>query len=212
MTVNRPRARPCPAGHAPRRRRFLGAAAALLGSVALPGRAQASVVVEGHAFAERIRITDSELVLNGTGVRAVAWFKGYAAGLYLPRRAGDAQAVQALPGPKRLRMVMLQDVPAAEFSKAFVKGVSRNTEAAELDALRPRMEQFVRWIDEGGQVRRGDVIDLDFLPAEGTLLVLNGQRRGTALPGEDFFRALLRSFVGARPFDERLRAGLLGQR
>lgn len=177
-----------------------------------PQGAGASVVVEGHAFAERIRLIDNELVLNGTGVRAVAWFKGYAAGLYLPRRASDAQAVQALPGPKRLRLVMLQDVPATEFSKAFVKGVSRNTDAAELDALRPRMEQFARAIDEGGQVRRGDVIDLDFLPAEGTLMLLNGQRRGAALPGEDFFRALLRSFVGARPFDERLRAGLLGQR
>ncbi len=177
-----------------------------------PQGSGASVVVEGHAFAERIRLIDNELVLNGTGVRAVAWFKGYAAGLYLPRRASDAQAVQALPGPKRLRLVMLQDVPATEFSKAFVKGVSRNTDAAELDALRPRMEQFARAIDEGGQVRRGDVIDLDFLPAEGTLMLLNGQRRGAALPGEDFFRALLRSFVGARPFDERLRAGLLGQR
>ena len=177
-----------------------------------PQGARASVVVEGQAFDERIRLTDSELVLNGTGVRAVAWFKGYAAGLYLPRRAGDALAVQALPGPKRLRMVMLQDVPAAEFSKAFVKGVSRNTEAAELEALRPRMEQFARAIDEGGQVRRGDVIDLDFLPAQGTLMMLNGQRRGPALPGEDFYRALLRSFVGTRPFDEKLRAGLLGQR
>lgn len=198
--------------HQPVRRHIVLAGLAAPLAAGWPQGARASVVVEGQAFDERIRLTDSELVLNGTGVRAVAWFKGYAAGLYLPRRAGDALAVQALPGPKRLRMVMLQDVPAAEFSKAFVKGVSRNTEAAELEALRPRMEQFARAIDEGGQVRRGDVIDLDFLPAQGTLMLLNGQRRGPALPGEDFYRALLRSFVGTRPFDEKLRAGLLGQR
>ena len=43
-------------------------------------------------------------------------------------------------------------------------------------------------------------------------MLLNGQRRGPALPGEDFYRALLHSFVGTRPFDEKLRAGLLGQR
>lgn len=200
------------AQHQPVRRHIVLAGLAAPLAAGWPQGARASVVVEGQAFDERIRLTDSELVLNGTGVRAVAWFKGYAAGLYLPRRAGDALAVQALHGPKRLRMVMLQDVPAAEFSKAFVKGVSRNTEAAELEALRPRMEQFARAIDEGGQVRRGDVIDLDFLPAQGTLMMLNGQRRGPALPGEDFYRALLRSFVGTRPFDEKLRAGLLGQR
>ena len=38
------------------------------------------------------------LVLNGTGVRAVAWFKGYAAGLYLRQRtqAVDGAVVSAL--------------------------------------------------------------------------------------------------------------------
>jgi hypothetical protein len=41
-------------------------------------------------------------------------------------------------------------------------------------------------------------------------LLLNGQRRGNVLPGEDFYSALLRSFVGQRPFDAKLKAGLLG--
>jgi hypothetical protein len=118
--------------------------------------------------------------------------------------------VQALPGPKRLRMAMLQDVPAPEFSKAFVKGVTRNTEAAELERLQARIQQFAQWIEDGGQVRKSDVIDLDYVPAEGTLLTVNGQRRGKVLPGEDFYSALLRSFVGQRPFDAKLKAGLLG--
>ena len=172
--------------------------------------AQAAVVVEGYTFAAQIKLGGSELVLNGTGVRAVAWIKGYAAGLYLAQKATDPQAVQALPGPKRLRMAMLQDVPATEFSKAFVKGVSRNTEAAELERLQARIQQFAQWIEDGGQVRKSDVIDLDYVPAEGTLLTVNGQRRGKVLPGEDFYSALLRSFVGQRPFDAKLKAGLLG--
>jgi hypothetical protein len=169
------------------------------------------VVVEGHGFDARIAVTDTELVLNGTGVRAVAWFKGYAAALYLPQRTTDPAAVQALPGPKRLRMVMLQDVPAVEFSKAFVKGVSRNTEPEPLERLRPRMQQFVQWIDEGRQVRKGDIVDLDYTPAQGTQLLVNGRRQGGVLPGDDFYAALLRAFVGQRPFDVRLKAGLLGQ-
>jgi hypothetical protein len=172
--------------------------------------AQAAVVVEGYTFAAKIKLGGSELVLNGTGVRAVAWLKGYAAGLYLAQKATDPQAVQALPGPKRLRMAMLQDVPAPEFSKAFVKGVTRNTEAAELERLQARIQQFAQWIEDGGQVRKSDVIDMDYVPAEGTLLTVNGQRRGKVLPGEDFYSALLRSFVGQRPFDAKLKAGLLG--
>jgi hypothetical protein len=187
----------------------LGGLGLALGSSVLRA-AQAAVVVEGYTFAAQTKLGGAELVLNGTGVRAVAWLKGYAAGLYLAQKATDPQAVQALPGPKRLRMAMLQDVPAPEFSKAFVKGVSRNTEAAELERLQARIQQFAQWIEEGGHVRKSDVIDLDYLPAEGTLLTVNGQRRGKVLPGEDFYSALLRSFVGQRPFDAKLKAGLLG--
>lgn len=198
-----------PALSSKRRVAIIGGLGLVFGVSALRA-AQAAVVLEGHTFAGRIKLAGVELVLNGTGVRAVAWFKGYAAGLYLAQKTTDPQGVQTLPGPKRLRMAMLQDVPATEFGKAFVKGVSRNTEAAELDRLQARIQQFAQWIDEGGPVRKSDVIDLDYVPTEGTQLLLNGQRRGNVLPGEDFYSALLRSFVGQRPFDAKLKAGLLG--
>ena len=118
-----------PALSSKRRVAIIGGLGLVFGVSALRA-AQAAVVLEGHTFAGRIKLAGVELVLNGTGVRAVAWFKGYAAGLYLAQKTTDPQGVQTLPGPKRLRMAMLQDVPATEFGKAFVKGVSRNTEAA----------------------------------------------------------------------------------
>ena len=48
--------------------------------------------MEGQPFERRVVVAGAELRLNGTGVRAVAWFKGYAAGLYLTRRAATAAA------------------------------------------------------------------------------------------------------------------------
>jgi hypothetical protein len=35
-------------------------------------------------------VGDTDLKLNGVGLRAVAWLKGYAAGLYLPKKATAA--------------------------------------------------------------------------------------------------------------------------
>jgi hypothetical protein len=174
--------------------------------------AAAAVLVEGKPFDERLLLDGRTLVLNGTGVRAVAWLKGYAAGLYLAERADSARAVQAVPGPKRLRMVMLQEAAAVEFTKAFDKGVSRNAPPDELPRLRERMDRFKRLIDAVGKVRKGDVVDLDFDPARGTVFIVNGTLRGEPIPGDDFYSALLRSFVGDRPYDQRLRAGLLGQK
>jgi hypothetical protein len=59
-------------------------------------------------------------------------------------------------------------------------------------------------------VRKGDTVDLDLDPGRGTLFGLNGTLRGEPVTGDDFYAALLRSFVGDKPYDKRLKAGLLG--
>ncbi len=186
--------------------------AAFLCAPALSRAQDDAVVVEGQAFARRVPVAGSELVLNGTGVRAVAWFKGYAAALYLRDRATTAAQAVAQAGPKRLQLVMLHKVPAEEFVKAFRKGLQRNTPEAELPQLRERMAQFEALVAALGTVQKGDVVNLDLEPGRGTAFRLNGTLRGEAVAGEDFYAALLRSFVGDRPYDRELRAGLLGQR
>jgi len=186
--------------------------AVLLSTPALTWAQGDAVVVEGKAFARRVEVAGAELLLNGTGVRAVAWFKGYAAGLYLRSRASTAAQVVVLPGPKRLQLVMLQKVPAEEFVKAFRKGLKRNTPDAELPQLAERMAQFEALVAAIGTVQKGDVVNLDFEPGRGMAFSLNGTLRGEAIAGEEFYAALLRSFVGDRPYDRELRAGLLGQR
>ena len=185
---------------------------AVLSTLALPASTRAAaVVVEGRRFEDTTHLYGRDLLLNGTGVRAVAWFKGYAAGLYLASRTKVTSEAVAMPGPKRIRLQMLQDAPAAEFTKAFGKGVSRNTPAAELPALLDRMHQFERQIDALGQVRKGDVVDLDLDPERGLVFGLNGTLRGPPIAGADLYASLLRSFIGDRPYDAKLKAGLLGR-
>ena len=195
----------------PTRRRLLASALPLLLLPALARARPEPVLVEGQPFARRVRLAGAELQLNGTGVRAVAWFKGYAAGLYLAGRADTATQAVAMPGPKRLQLRMLQEVPAAEFVKAFNKGMLRNAAPEAAATLGERMARFEALIAQGGSVRPGDVVDLDFDPARGMQYVYNGKPRGEPIPGEDFYGTLLRAFVGERPYDKALRAGLLGQ-
>lgn len=172
--------------------------------------AQGSVTVEGRVFARSIELAGSRLLLNGTGVRAVAWFTGYAAGLYLVARARTAGEVESLPGPKRIQLQMLHTVSAVEFTKAFRKGVARNSSAAQLAQIGDRLELFASRIDAVGKVRKHDVVDLDFDPARGLLFSINGKLRGEPIAGEALYAALLRAFVGGRPYDDEMRAGLLG--
>ena len=195
---------PNPMRERPRTRRAV--LAALLG-VALPLRA---ATIAEQRFEDRIRLADADLVLNGVGLRAVAWLKGYAAGLYLPQKARTPAEVLAQKGPKRVQMKLMVDVDAIEFVKAIDKGMKRNHRPAEHAALLARIAQFDRTVQAIGRLKKGDVVDLDWLPARGLQLSLNTRPRGEPVPGEDFYAGILKIFIGADPVDQRLKAGLLG--
>jgi len=170
----------------------------------------ASVKVEGQSFDTRARVAGVDLQLNGTGIRAVAWFKAFAAGLYLTQPARSTDQVIGLAGPKRLQLRMLRDLPGSEFGKAVQKGVSRNVATTELPALQGRLEAFRTLVASLETVRLGDVVDLDHAPGQGMAMRLNGTLRGEVIAGDDFFVALLLSFLGEHPYDKKLKAGLLG--
>ncbi len=183
---------------------------ALTATVLLHGPASAQIKLEGQTFLSQLRVADSDLRLNGVGLRAVAWIKGYAAGLYLSSKASSAAQAIAAAGPKRLQIRMLLEVPAVEFTKAIDNGITRNAAQSELPGLRERMATFEQRVQTIGTVHKGDVVDLDWVPGSGMHFSLNGVARGAPIPGEDFYTALLKIFIGDKPVDPELKTGLLG--
>ena len=197
-------------------RRWLAAARRWLLVAALAAAGPQAAALEnpiaGVPFEPQVQLAGQTLQLNGTGLRAVAWFKGYAAALYLAQSAGSAEAALAQAGAKRLQLRLLTDVPVAEFIKAFHKGVERNTPAASHSALSERMARFDGLLQPLATVHKGDLVNLDWLPGQGMVFWHNGRQLGAAIPGDDFYAALLRVFLGEHPVDAALKAGLLGQR
>jgi len=165
--------------------------------------------LEGQRFDDTLRVADKTLQLNGLGLRGVAWIKAFVAGLYLPVRSTDAAQILRMPGPKRLRLQMLMEAPSRELSKAVRRGVSKNESPALQLALNDRVNLFNRLVDDIGTLRKGDALDVDYLPGQGTQLRCNGKALGAPVPGEDFYQALLKIFIGEHPVDNRLKEGLL---
>jgi Chalcone isomerase-like len=172
--------------------------------------AAAPIKVEGVSFAGNITVAGQALELNGVGLRAVAWFKGYAAGLYLNARARTPQQVLQNDGAKRLQLQMLQNVDIEEFVKAFDKGIARNALPGELPAMKERVARFDAMLRAIAKVKKRDIVDLDWLPGRGMLFTYNGIVRGEPIPGQDLYTALLKIFVGDKPVDPELKIGLLG--
>ena len=198
----------------PRRRarlRLVLGASLLMATPALWAQA-AGATIGGVSFGGRAEVGGQQLRLNGVGLRASAVLKGFAAGLYLAQNSSSTEQVLRAPGPKRLRMRMLLDVPIQVFTHAVRKGIRRNLPETQQAALSQRMGTFDGILQGIGKVFDGDVIDLDYLPDTGLVILINGRPRGVPIPGEDLYAALMLVFLGERPVDAKLKAGLLGQR
>jgi hypothetical protein len=185
--------------------------AAILGALALAtSLAAPAAEVAGIRFEEHVRIADGqpELVLNGVGIRTKFFVKVYAAGLYLPKRAGSTGAILQLPGPKRVRMHFIHSEVAAEkIRDAWTDGFRENLSDAEYAALADRIERFNGLFPT---LKAGDVVDVDYIPGSGTAVRLNGDTRGI-IPGEDFYPATLRIWLGDSPAHRGLKKAMLGQ-
>ena len=155
---------------------------------------------------------DQQLVLNGAGLRKVVFFRVYAIGLYLPeKKASTADAIGAT-GAKRVLIHMLRDADADDFSEALTDGMKANSSEAEMKALDARLAQLQAIIAEIRTAKTGMRIALDWLPGAGTRVTVDGKAAGSPIQGEDFYRALLRIWLGDKPVQADLKKALLGER
>jgi len=187
------------------RLRILVALAAL--AAALPAFA---AEIAGVKFSDSAQVADKPLVLNGAGLRRKFIFKVYAMALYLPAKAVTAAAAIDAPGPKRIAIGMLRDVSAKTFSSALREGIEDNHSEAQVKALDPRLKQLEAVMQEVGTAKEGMRIGLDWVPGAGTQVSINGAPAGAPIPGEDFYRALLRIWLGPHPVQDNLKPALLG--
>jgi len=177
----------------------------------VPGaRAAGAVTLEDQTFPDRASVAGVPLQLNGVGLRAAFIYKVYLAGLYLPAQAATGAAALAQPGPKRVQVRLLMDGPSDEFAKAFTGGIAKRTPADQVAAMQDRIAAFDRTLRSVGKVHKGDVVDLDWLPSAGLAMSVNGKPVGAPVPGADLYAAMLNIFIGDRPVDPKMKAGMLG--
>ncbi|HEX9396821.1 MAG TPA: chalcone isomerase family protein [Burkholderiales bacterium] len=188
------------------------AAGVLLVAALLAPSAARSLDIGHTRLPEWLRLgpDGAELVLNGAGLRSRLRFEIYVIGLYLPERRHTDESVLAQAGAKRVRIVMLRDVSAKQMTEALVGVMQKNNPPAELAAARGGIEEFRALLLSIPRVPTGTVFDIDYLPASGTRLAVDGIPKGAPIPGAAFYRAVLRIWIGDKPEQPGLKDALLG--
>jgi hypothetical protein len=163
--------------------------------------------VAGVRFDDKVRVADAELALSGAGLRARFIFDVYAMALYVQDPKAD-RVTQ--PGAKRVAIHMLRNVDADTFTQALIDGMRPNHDEATMKALEPRIGELSAIMAQLKEAKKDMAITLDWLPAAGTQVTVDGKPAGAPIAGEDFYRALLRIWLGEHPVQNDLKKALLG--
>jgi len=179
--------------------------------LALAGGAHAGEL-EGVQLDDRVEVDGQALELNGMALRTRMFFKVYVAGLYLPQKVSNAERAIEGAGAKRIVLVMLRDASADQFCESVEIGLEANHNEAELERIQPQTAALFAKIRAIGEARKGMRIVLDYsASAAATTLFVDGVAQGDPMPGAEFFRGLLRIWLGERPAQPDLKRMLLRQ-
>lgn len=166
--------------------------------------------ISGVRFADTIKVGGSDLKLNGLGMRTKVVFKVYAAGLYLTEKKTTLADIMAVPGPRRVTLVMMRDLTSDDFGQAFMTGLNNNLSQAEKSKIVSQISKFGEIFASIESLKKGDVLHIDWVPATGTHAELNGKKVGESVPDIAFYNAILRIWIGDKPADNSLKPALMG--
>jgi len=181
-------------------------AALIAALVAVPGLHAAEVA--GVRVADSIKVGNSELVLNGAGLRSKLFIKVYVGALYVGQKAATPAAIYDSATPRRMVLRLVRDLDADSLHSALDEGLRNNHTPAELSEMQAQAEQLAGIMKAIGKVREGDTISIDF-SSEGVVVSQNGEVRGK-VAGAGFAKALLKVWLGEKPADASLKKALLG--
>jgi hypothetical protein len=172
------------------------AIASILGSVR-PAHAELPTVLQSGG---------AKLYLNGSGARTKYLMKLYVAGLYLVEPSKDAATIVAGNAPMAIRLEITSGMVTQEkLVESLNEGFDKSTKGKP-ESLRNEIAAFRACF--AGEVKKGDVIDLVYLPARGVNVAQNGKQLGV-IPGLAFKQALFGIWLSDDPADKNLKKSML---
>lgn len=170
----------------------------------------AAVELKGAKFNDTYQLANQALQLNGAGIRVKVIVDVYAAGLYVGKKDRTANGLLGQSGPKSLQIVLLRDLTGEDFADAMIKGFKKNNSDSDIARFQPKLDELRTMMVAFGNVKKGTTIRLDNTPGVGTRVLVDGAQKGSEVPGDDFYTALLRIWLGNSPVDSDLKDALLG--
>lgn len=170
----------------------------------------AATEVAGIKLDDATTVANQRLVLNGAGIRYKAIFKVYVAALYLPQKRETLKDIIALPGAKRVAVVMLREVSSDDLGEAMITGIRKNSTPEETRRFGLQLITMGNIFSKIPKLKKGESFSVDWVPGKGTVVIVDGKSMAEPIPDEAFYDAILKIWLGDDPADANLKPAMLG--
>mgnify|MGYP003350020106 CR=1 FL=1 len=167
----------------------------------------AQLTINGVTLPATLKQGNTDLVLNGGGIRKKLFFKVYTGGLYLTAKSKNAADIISADKATGFRLTITSGViNSNNFSEAIEEGFGKSMKG-NTAPLKDKIALLIGTF-KSEEIKEGDMFELIYVPGEGVKAFKNGKLKNT-IPGLDFKKALFGIWLGDDPVDADLKAGLL---
>jgi hypothetical protein len=162
---------------------------------------------------QKVMIVDRPLIMRGMGLTQLLNDDYYIGAFYLDDAATFATGEDLIfiDAPRRMefRFASGHKVSARGFGRKIAEGIRINNEKNNIESEKDKLRIFMSLFK--GSYKKGDIVRFDYHNSFGTRVSLNGKTLGTIKRSRDFYRLLVRLWVGERPPSSLFKQGIIGK-
>ena len=167
-----------------------------------------SLDIGGISLPDTLKANDTELQLNGAGIREKWLLDLYVGGLYLPTKQNDADTILKSAEPMAIRLHIISGmITSKKMTNATVEGFENSTHG-NTEPLRTEIDKFLSTFAE--PIKEGDIFDFIYTPGTGVKIIKNGTTAQTIDGGDAFKEALFGIWISDKPAQKSLKKEMLG--
>ncbi len=172
--------------------------------ISLAGAAE----IAGVNMPDTMKAGDSNLILNGAGVRTKFFLDLYVGGLYVQQKSQDAQALIDADAPMAIRLQIISSLITSEKMEDATREGFENATKDNTAPIQNEIESFIGVFKE--KINENDIYDFIYTPAKGVEMNQNGAYN-TVTTGLAFKKALFGIWLCDKPAQKSLKEEMLGK-
>jgi hypothetical protein len=156
----------------------------------------------------KLSVEGQNLTLNGAGTREKMFMDMYVGSLYVTKKPTDGNAISAANEAMAIKLNIVSGLISSEKMITAINEGFENSTGKKTAPLKAKIDKFKGFFKD--VINKKDVFIIVYVPNEGVSVYKNGTKKGT-IEGMDFKKALFGIWLGNKPADDDLKAGMLGK-